>query len=335
MARVPVRQHLHHHGALARLAVLDGVACRLAHRQHVHPVHLDAGDVVAARVVSRAGRGARVAGAHAVAVVLADEDGRQVPQLGHVVRLEGLALVGGAVAVQRDAHAVVAVVLLGECQTCTQRYLSTNDTIAAVEVLDVHVHGATLAARAPGLPPRQLGQDAEHVVAEDVGPAVRAVGRDDLVMRAHGGVHADGARLLSRVQVAEAPDDLLLVQVARARLEAPDGLHAPVVHQRVVPRHRHAGGRAAVQLVQLEGLRLEASFRGVSIASRSREGQRCILAELTAERPRTAVEHVDDPSCTPPSSTSTDHSTRNLSLSLCRLLVGTGDRTVLNVPSAL
>lgn len=61
------------------------------------------------------------------------------------------------------------------------------------------MHGAALAARAAGLAPRQLGQHTQDVVAQDVGPAVRAVRRDDLVVRPHGAVHAHRARFLAGV----------------------------------------------------------------------------------------------------------------------------------------
>ena len=54
--------------------------------------------------------------------------------------------------------------------------------------------------------------------------------------------------------MAEAPDDLLLVQVAGVGLQPADGLHVPVYLEGVLPRHRHVRGRAIVQLVELVGL---------------------------------------------------------------------------------
>jgi hypothetical protein len=56
-------------------------------------------------------------------VVLADEDDRQVPELGEVVGLRHLALVGSTVAVQREVHAAVALVLVGKGYTRPQRNL--------------------------------------------------------------------------------------------------------------------------------------------------------------------------------------------------------------------
>ena len=56
---------------------------------------------------------------------------------------------------------------------------------------------------------------------------------------------------LSGVEVAEAADDLRLVEDSSCGLQAADGLHVAVVGQGLVARHRGAGRRALVQLVQL------------------------------------------------------------------------------------
>jgi hypothetical protein len=57
-------------------------------------------------------------------VVLADEDDGQVPELREVVGLRHLALVGSTVAVQREVHATVALVLVGKGDTRPQRNLN-------------------------------------------------------------------------------------------------------------------------------------------------------------------------------------------------------------------
>ena len=88
-----------------------GLAGRLVHGEEVEPVddhtgHPErrgpVGDVVGGH---RPGR----RGGLGVAVVLRDEDRRQVPDRGQVQRLQGGALVGGAVAEERDRHAAVAL----------------------------------------------------------------------------------------------------------------------------------------------------------------------------------------------------------------------------------
>ena len=71
---IAVRGDLVDEWALPAAAVVEGESGGLAHRQHVHSVDLDAGNVVAPRVEGRRGGSPLLGGAHAVVVVLADED---------------------------------------------------------------------------------------------------------------------------------------------------------------------------------------------------------------------------------------------------------------------
>lgn len=61
---------------------------------HTHASHSDPGNEVSSLVVVGAGGGALHRRPHAVLVILADEDARQLPQGGHVERLKQLALNG-------------------------------------------------------------------------------------------------------------------------------------------------------------------------------------------------------------------------------------------------
>ncbi|RUP43646.1 hypothetical protein BC936DRAFT_136915, partial [Jimgerdemannia flammicorona] len=160
-------------------------------------------------------------GAHAVAVVLAYEGHGQVPQLGHVVGLEHLTLVGGAVAVQRERDVVIAKVFLREGNAgadgdlcgflnmwdkqhlqqlpplhshhiTSDTYLSADDTVTAVEILCEHVHGPALALGDAILAAEQFGHDALNGTTAYVGKAVAAVGGDDMVVGRDGRFHADG-----------------------------------------------------------------------------------------------------------------------------------------------
>lgn len=114
MAVVSICHHLHKDRTLARAAHLGRVLHRRANRDHVLAVAAHARHVVAARVVLGRARGARGRGAHAVEVVLYDEDERQAPERSHVGRLVDLALVGRAVAEQRGADLGRVFVLAGE-----------------------------------------------------------------------------------------------------------------------------------------------------------------------------------------------------------------------------
>ena len=190
VARVAIGDHLEHNRSVLE-HIVAREACGLAHAKHVHAVDAYARHVVAARVELGAGRAAVDAGAHGVAVVLAHEYARQVPQLGHVVGLEHLALVGRAVAVQRHAHVLLARVLVLERDASAERHLGAHDAIAAVEVLAVHVHGAALAVGAAALAARQLGEHAKQRHAHHVRPAVSAIRRDHRVVVVQRRLHAN------------------------------------------------------------------------------------------------------------------------------------------------
>jgi len=89
----------------------------------------------------------------AVAVVLGDEDRGELPDRGQVERLVELALVGGAVAEERDRHAARPLHLRGERRANREGDAGADDPVRAehapVEVGDVH--GSALAAAQPGL----------------------------------------------------------------------------------------------------------------------------------------------------------------------------------------
>ena len=83
-------------------------------REHVLPSTTSRGMSYAAGALARRRRSPTTRskrGAHAVAVVLADEDDRQLPQRGHVERLVERADVHGRLAEEADAHLVAAAVL--------------------------------------------------------------------------------------------------------------------------------------------------------------------------------------------------------------------------------
>ena len=99
------RLHLHENRPLAGPRVRLRDLQRLARGDDVHPVALDARDRDAALlVVLVVCRGSLRGRAHAVLVVLAQQDDGDLPQRRHVRGLIQLPLVRGAVAVHRDAH---------------------------------------------------------------------------------------------------------------------------------------------------------------------------------------------------------------------------------------
>lgn len=177
----------------------------------------------------------------------------------------------------RGSDEILTVVLEGQGHAGAQRGLSPHDPVPAVKVFRVHVHGSALAAGTAGIAASQLREDPNGIHAHHVSPAVGSIGRYDRVVVPHRGFHSHAAGLLHEtkrdslsfiqggihpwidtdlagVEVAKAPDDLLLVQVARCRLHPADHLHVLVVLEGILPRNSDRGGWALLQLVQLERL---------------------------------------------------------------------------------
>ena len=169
------------------LAVLDGgFDC-----EDVHGVDLQAGDVLAALVVFCESGRASGRCTHAVFVVLASKEDRQVPQLGHVECFEDLALVGCAVAVEREGGCLAASILVSEGDASTDGDLSANDAVAAVEACGEHVHGASFTVGDTFAAAEQFTDDGLYGSTAHVGEAVAAVGGDDGVVFGEGMLDAD------------------------------------------------------------------------------------------------------------------------------------------------
>ncbi len=228
-----------------RLALLARLLQRLADHvvgvEHVHAVAAHARDAEALAAAVQVGhRGVALdRGAHAELVVRDHEDDRQVPQRGEVERLAERALVGGAVAEHAQRDLLGPAVVGGQRHARGEREVAADDPVAAHEaVLEVeHVHRAAAAVRHAGLAAEQLGHDLVAIRAARQRVAVRAIGRDQVVLVAHRADGADDRRLLADREVEEAADLRLRVHLARALLEAPDE------HHRLQPLARSVGLR--------------------------------------------------------------------------------------------
>lgn len=214
MPGVAVGNELDQEGTLvAGDPLLRPLRC-LVNGDDVHTVHLDTGDLVATGVVLRV-RGAALRGrTHTVLVVLANEDTREVPELGlrirsiralspsrsqrtnHVVRLKHLTLVARTVAVHGERGGLFALVLLGERETRAERDLRADDTMTTLEGLSEDVHGSTLALRDTAHATEQLADQALKRTSTKENEGMRAVRRNDLVLERRGRVNADGNRFL-------------------------------------------------------------------------------------------------------------------------------------------
>ncbi len=85
------------------------------HGHHIHAIHFAVGHAVGLRLLMDFfHRGSPLdGGAHAVAVVLADPEHRQIPDPSQVEGLVEKANVGGTVPEETDGDAVVALIAVG------------------------------------------------------------------------------------------------------------------------------------------------------------------------------------------------------------------------------
>lgn len=198
-------------------------------------------------------------------IVLADQNCRQIPERRHVKRLEQLPLVRGTVTVESKRHVLVLGVLLRESQTTSERNLSPNNAVAAIEatVLLVEMHRTAFSPGAPVPAAHELGEDLrEGPTAADEG-AVIAVSGDDAVLLGDGGLHADGHGFLSVVQVAEPADQLGLVERVRGDLHAAHRRHVAEEGEELLGRGVD-GARRRLAVVGGEGDRgLDGERRGI------------------------------------------------------------------------
>ena len=155
-------------------------------------------------------------------IILADQNCRQIPKRSNVKRLKQLPLVSSTITIHCKRHILVLRVLLSKSQSTTEGDLSSDDAMTTVKsgLLEVEVHGSALAVGAAGAAAHELGEDLNKGTAAAEVRAVVAVGGDDAVFLCDGGVHADGDGLLAVVEVAEAADELGLVEAVGGDLHA-------------------------------------------------------------------------------------------------------------------
>jgi hypothetical protein len=189
-------------------------------------------------------------------VVLADQYDGQLPERGHVKRLEQLPLVSRTITIQVERDGALLPVPLRERDVTAERQLRADDAVPTEEVGVplVKVHGAALPPGAPVPAAHELGEGGDGVpAAREVG-AVVAVGGDDGVGAGDGGLHADGDGLLAVVEVAEPADELGLVERVGRDLEPPHERHVAEEGDELAGRGGGVAGRR-VHDVRLEGHR--------------------------------------------------------------------------------
>ena len=122
---------------------------------------------------------------HAIAVVFADEQHRQLPQLGQIERFVKLPFGHGAVTKEHDRHPFLAAHLVGQGHAHGHRQMPGDDGVATVEarVLVKEMHRSTTTAGAAFLLAVHLRHDRRCGHAAGQSLAVFAVGGDDIILR--------------------------------------------------------------------------------------------------------------------------------------------------------
>mmetsp|Transcript_35624 Transcript_35624/g.70836 ORF Transcript_35624/g.70836 Transcript_35624/m.70836 type:complete len:257 (+) Transcript_35624:129-899(+) len=147
VAVVAVGIEFHVERALSGRAVFTHHSKPLLYSENVHAVDADTRDGATTHGVVVVVTGVSGGGsAHAVVVVLCDEDHGQVPQLRHVSSFPDLSLVSGTISIACYSNgrllAFRGVIFGGECQTSANGSLCANNALSSVEIgaLAVKVH---------------------------------------------------------------------------------------------------------------------------------------------------------------------------------------------------
>ena len=181
----------------------DRFAGRLVHGHRVHAVDDDAGHAVTGRAVGdvddRLVVGLRRV--FAVAVVLADQDRRQLVERGHVRRFVEGAFVDRAVAEERNGDVFGLPELLRERGADRDRRTAADDAVCA-EHAELHVadvHAAAFAFAVAGGAAVELREHAVELAAFGDQVAVAAMRAGDLIVVRQMHHHAGGDRFLTDV----------------------------------------------------------------------------------------------------------------------------------------
>src|ERR1700694_548732 len=251
VALEPVAQGLDESRFRVSARLLDDLARLQHHLAQVHPVDLDRLHVVGARLLVDVGdrRGRLDRRPHAVPVVHAEPDDRELEDLREVQRLVERADVRRAVAEHAEDDILLFAVPHGPSAADGQGQVAADDSVSAHEAkLGVeHVHRAATAVRGSRFLAEELGHHGLRVDAAGDGVPVLAVAREDVVVQLERANAADDSRFLTDVEVAVAADLRLGVLLLRALFEPSDELHLAVQAEQEI----------AILLLQLQRLGCE------------------------------------------------------------------------------
>src|SRR5690606_31767754 len=160
-------------------------------------------------------RGTLHGSTHCVSVVFDNEYYGEFPEHCKVHGFVECALPHSAVAHVANAECAGLPVFFGERDSGTERDLSPYDSVATKEIVFLikYVHGTALALGDPRRFAIEFGHDELRVCAQRHRMRVVAIGGYPLVVLLQRGSRAGRAGFLADIQVAEAADFLLSVQL--------------------------------------------------------------------------------------------------------------------------
>src|SRR5688572_13422655 len=303
VAVIAIGDALQERGTLAAAGALDVLRGRLVDGAGVLAVDRFVGDAEG-RGAGRDIAGRRFAEMRVlvVAVVLADKDDGQLPQLRVVHLLVEDPLAERALAEEADRHAAVLQILRREGGAGGNAGAAADDgvrtEVARIRVGDVH--RAALALAVPRFLAEELGKHPIGGRPLRQAVSMAAVRAGDVVVRAKRLADADGNRFLADVEVRQARHQRARIEIVDALLEQPDGNHLPVqadqllladVERRLLCRLRRGGHAGTPES-------LASTWNSTAQSSFSRPRPRAAVRNWLA----TAAVGSATPSCLPMSS---------------------------------
>lgn len=123
-----------------------------------------------------------------------------------------LALVCGSITIEINGDIPRVIILLSQRDASTDRHMSSDNPITTKKALAEHMHRATLSIRDAASSPEQLPKDGLNGPSAHERVTMGPVCRDQLVAPGDTMFNANGNRLLTRGEMAESSDLLLLVE---------------------------------------------------------------------------------------------------------------------------
>lgn len=160
-------------------------------------------------------------------IILTNQNYRQIPERGHIERLEQLALICRTVAVKSKGHGPLLRVLLSESQATSQRYLSSHYSMAAIKssVLLIEMHRAPFSFGAPSSAAHELGECLQKSSPTADEGAVIPISGDNSVLLGDCSLHSNSHGFLTIVEMAKSSNQFGFIKRVGSDLHASHKRH--------------------------------------------------------------------------------------------------------------